>query len=89
MIAALMQRSTRYAVKGIEGLYIAGQWAEAWGGITTARNPGRRPFRLSASRMVFSSTPKSRIKDRFTYSPPQRTHSRESFSTFSSGSLVN
>jgi phytoene dehydrogenase-like protein len=42
MIAALMQGSPRYAVKGIEGLYVAGQWAEAWGGITSAAQFGRK-----------------------------------------------
>lgn len=42
MIKALMQSSPRYAVKGVEGLYVTGQWAEAWGGITTAAQSGRK-----------------------------------------------
>lgn len=42
MIKALMQGSPRYAVKGVKGLYVTGQWAEAWGGITTAAQSGRK-----------------------------------------------
>lgn len=42
MIKALMQSAPRYADKGIEGLYMAGQWVEAWGGITTAVLSGRK-----------------------------------------------
>ena len=42
MIQALMQGSPRYAVNGVAGLYVAGQWAEAWGGITTAAQSGRK-----------------------------------------------
>jgi hypothetical protein len=42
MIMALMQGSPRYAVKGVEGMYAAGQWVEAWGGITTAAQSGRK-----------------------------------------------
>lgn len=42
MIKALMQGSPDYAVKGMQGLYVAGQWAEAWGGITTAAQSGRK-----------------------------------------------
>jgi phytoene dehydrogenase-like protein len=42
MIKALMQGSPRYAVKGVEGLYFAGQWAESWGGVTTAAQSGRK-----------------------------------------------
>ncbi len=42
MIKALMQGSPQYAVKGVKGLYVAGQWAEAWGGITTAAQSGRK-----------------------------------------------
>lgn len=45
MIQALMQGSPNYAVKGIEGLYAAGQWVEAWGGITTAAQSGRKAIR--------------------------------------------
>jgi len=42
MIQALLQGSPQYAVKGISGLYQAGQWVEAWGGITTAAQSGRK-----------------------------------------------
>jgi phytoene dehydrogenase-like protein len=50
MIAALMQGSPRYAVKGIVGLYAAGQWAEAWGGITTAAQSGRKAIQAICKR---------------------------------------
>lgn len=42
MIRALMQGSPRYAVQGVQGLYVTGQWAESWGGITTAAQSGRK-----------------------------------------------
>ncbi len=42
MIRALLQGSPRYAVKGVEGLFVTGQWAEPWGGITTAAQSGRK-----------------------------------------------
>ena len=42
MIRALLQGAPRYAFKGVEGLYMAGQWVEAWGGITTAARSGRK-----------------------------------------------
>jgi phytoene dehydrogenase-like protein len=42
MIKALLQGSPQYAFKGVEGLYMAGQWVEAWGGITTAAQSGRK-----------------------------------------------
>lgn len=42
MIQALLQGAPSYAVKGVEGMYVAGQWAEAWGGITTAAQSGRK-----------------------------------------------
>jgi hypothetical protein len=42
MIRALMQAGPAYAVKGVAGLYQAGQWVEAWGGITTAAQSGRK-----------------------------------------------
>ncbi|MBE0698524.1 MAG: hypothetical protein IH586_16530, partial [Anaerolineaceae bacterium] len=50
MIAALMQGSPRYAVKGVEGLYAAGQWVEAWGGITTAAQSGRKAVQAICKR---------------------------------------
>jgi len=42
MVTALLQGSPRYAVSGYQGLYQAGQWVEAWGGITTAAQSGRK-----------------------------------------------
>ena len=50
MIAALMQGSPRYAVKAVDGLYVAGQWAEAWGGITTAAQSGRKAIQAICKR---------------------------------------
>jgi hypothetical protein len=47
MIKALTQGkgNPRYAYPGIAGLYMAGQWVEAWGGITTAAQSGRKAIR--------------------------------------------
>jgi phytoene dehydrogenase-like protein len=45
MINALLQKSPSYEVKGIEGLYMAGQWVEPWGGITTAAQSGRKAIK--------------------------------------------
>lgn len=42
MIRALLQGGPQYAFKGIDGLYMAGQWVEPWGGITTAARSGRK-----------------------------------------------
>jgi len=42
IIRALLQSRPRYAYKDIQGLYMAGQWVEAWGGITTAAQSGRK-----------------------------------------------
>jgi len=42
MIKALLQSRPLYAYRGIKGLYMAGQWVEAWGGITTAALSGRK-----------------------------------------------
>jgi len=42
MIKAILQGKPRYAYQGVHGLYMAGQWVEAWGGITTAAQSGRK-----------------------------------------------
>lgn len=42
MIKALAQGRPHYAYQGINGFYMAGQWVEAWGGITTAALSGRK-----------------------------------------------
>lgn len=42
MIKTLLRGSPRYAYKGVKGFYMAGQWVEAWGGITTAAQSGRK-----------------------------------------------
>jgi len=46
MIKALIQGRPQYAYKGVDGLYMAGQWVEAWGGITTAVQSGRKAMQL-------------------------------------------
>ncbi len=45
MIKSLLQGKPQYAYRGIEGLYMAGQWVEAWGGITTAAQSGRNAIK--------------------------------------------
>ena len=42
MIRTLLQGAPRYADREVKGLYMAGQWVEAWGGITTAARSGRK-----------------------------------------------
>ena len=50
MIGALLQGSPQYAFRGVEGLYMAGQWVEAWGGITTAAQSGRKAIQAMCKR---------------------------------------
>lgn len=45
MIKALLQSGPQYAYKEVKGLYMAGQWVEAWGGITTAAQSGRKAIK--------------------------------------------
>jgi phytoene dehydrogenase-like protein len=52
MIKALLQSSPQYAVKEVSGFYMAGQWVEAWGGITTAAQSGRKAIRPCVNAMV-------------------------------------
>lgn len=42
IIKALLQGKPQYLYKSIDGLYMAGQWAESWGGITTASQSARK-----------------------------------------------
>lgn len=42
MIKALLQGGPQFAFKGMKGLYMAAQWVEPWGGITTAAQSGRK-----------------------------------------------
>lgn len=42
MVQSLLNGAPQYAYPGIEGLYMAGQWVEAWGGITTAAQSARK-----------------------------------------------
>lgn len=46
LIKAIMQGKPQYQFKGIDGYYMAGQWVEAWGGITTAAQSGRKAIQL-------------------------------------------
>ena len=50
MIRALMQGAPAYASREIDGLYMAGQWVEAWGGITTAAQSGRKAVKAMCRR---------------------------------------
>jgi phytoene dehydrogenase-like protein len=42
---ALLQGSPSYGHPGLEGFWMAGQWVESWGGITTAAQSGRNAVR--------------------------------------------
>jgi hypothetical protein len=58
-IRTLHQRAKAlYSYKGIEGLYMAGQWVEAWGGITTAAQSGRKAIQAMCKQdgRVFKTT---------------------------------
>jgi len=46
MIKALLQGGPQYAYTGIKGLYLAGQWVEPWGSITTAAQSGRKAIQV-------------------------------------------
>lgn len=50
ILKALMQGKQHYAYKGIEGFYMAGQWVEPWGGITTAAQSGRKVIQTLCKR---------------------------------------
>jgi phytoene dehydrogenase-like protein len=45
LIGALLQRGPRYDHPALEGFWMAGQWVESWGGITTAAQSGRNAVR--------------------------------------------
>lgn len=45
MIKSLLQSGPRYRYPSLEGFWMAGQWVEAWGGITTAAQSGRNAVR--------------------------------------------
>jgi len=40
--SALLRGAPRYSYAGLRGFHMAGQWVEAWGGITTAAQSGRK-----------------------------------------------
>lgn len=50
MFAALLAGGPRYAVPRLGGFYRAGQWVEAWGGITTAAQSGRNAVKALCRR---------------------------------------
>ena len=45
LVGALLQRGPRYDHPGLDGFFMAGQWVESWGGITTAAQSGRNAVR--------------------------------------------
>ena len=45
MIRALLRGAPRYEEPSLKGFWAAGQWVEAWGGITTAAQSGRNAVR--------------------------------------------
>ena len=50
MIRALLRGAPRYDEPGLQGFWRAGQWVEAWGGITTAAQSGRNAVRAMCRR---------------------------------------
>jgi phytoene dehydrogenase-like protein len=50
MFAALLAGGPRYADSRLSGFYRAGQWVEAWGGITTAAQSGRNAVKAMCKR---------------------------------------
>jgi phytoene dehydrogenase-like protein len=50
MIKAMTQGSPRYDYPGLEGFWMAGQWVESWGGITTAARSGRNAIQRLCKR---------------------------------------
>ncbi len=50
MLRALLSKRARYELGSVKGFYMAGQWAEAWGGITTAAQSGRKVIQLILSK---------------------------------------
>jgi phytoene dehydrogenase-like protein len=50
MIESLLQKNPAYAVEGVDGFYLTGQWVEAWGGITTAAQSGRKVIQAMCKR---------------------------------------
>ncbi len=45
LVGVLLQRGPRYDRRGLDGFFMAGQWVERWGGITTAAQSGRNAVR--------------------------------------------
>lgn len=45
VVGALLRRGPRYDYPGLDGFFMAGQWVESWGGITTAAQSGRNAVR--------------------------------------------
>jgi hypothetical protein len=50
MVKALLQGGPRYDEPRLAGFYAAGQWVEAWGGVTTAAQSGRNAVRALCSK---------------------------------------
>jgi phytoene dehydrogenase-like protein len=45
LVGALLHRGPRYDYPSLDGFFMAGQWVESWGGITTAAQSGRNAVR--------------------------------------------
>lgn len=60
MFAALLAGGPRYGYPRLSGFYRAGQWVEAWGGITTAAQSGRNAIKAlcRADRVPFDGEPR-------------------------------
>ncbi len=54
---ALLQGGPRYDCPALEGFYQAGQWVEAWSGITTAAQSGRKAVQRMCKLDGVRSTP--------------------------------
>jgi phytoene dehydrogenase-like protein len=50
VVKALLQGGPRYDHPGLDGFWMAGQWVESWGGITTAAQSGRKAVRAMCRR---------------------------------------
>lgn len=60
MLGALLSSKSRHRLPGVADFHMAGQWAEPWGGITTAAQSGRKVLQEIVSaegRRFVTSTP--------------------------------
>ena len=50
LVGALLQRGPRYDHPALDGFWMAGQWVESWGGVTTSAQSGRNAVRALCRR---------------------------------------